>query len=272
MAWAIFGPFASAMAVAGAISKGGDQVAGWAVAGFLLLLGTGVHWLVSRARLEVSAAGVKLRQIGYTLETAWTNVETLRMDKGQEGFVTREPIKSRGAELLSSMRGVAFGLGRMPIYDGTARQLLRQHRYIPIEAFAWHVRHGELADDLNRLAPHVRTSSAAAPKVKPTPQQKRQDRIALAVIFGFTAVVLITVLLIPAAAYPHVIPGLWALFTTFFAAQAVWFARIAIRSGTKWLALLYVFAAIAIGLWSAVLWGEAISGKAPPKHVQRSGI
>ena len=155
MAWVICGPFAAAMVIAGAASKAGDQAAAWILAVFLLFVGMGIHLLVSSARLEVSAVGVKLRQIGYTLETVWTNVEMLRMDKGHEAFVTREPMKSRGAARLSSMRGVAFGIGRMPIYDGTARELLYQQRYIPIEAFAWHVRHGTLGDDLNRLAPHV---------------------------------------------------------------------------------------------------------------------
>ncbi len=232
LVWAIFGPFAAIMAVAGATStKGGDQLAGWFLAGFLLLLGMGVHWLVSRARLELSTTGVKLRQFGYMLETPWTNVEMLRMDKGQEGFVTREPMKSRGAAHLSSFRGVAFGMGRTPIYDRTARELLYQQRYIPIEAFAWHVRHGQLGDDLKRLAPHVQTASRAAePLAKPAPAQQRQNRRVLAMIFGCTALLLIAVCFIPAAAFGHILPGLWALVTSCFAVQGGWLARIAIRT------------------------------------------
>ena len=151
MAWVIFGPFAVGMAVVGVTSKGGDQFAGWATAGFLLLFGMGVHWLVSRARLELSVAGLKLRQVGYTLETCWTNVESLRMGQGTGSLCDQGADEEPGAAKLSSMRGVAFGFGRMPIYDRTARELLFQQRYIPIEAFAWHLRQGKLGDDLTRL-------------------------------------------------------------------------------------------------------------------------
>jgi hypothetical protein len=224
----------------------------------------GVHWLVSRARLEVSAAGVKLRQIGYKLETAWTNVEMLRMDKGQDAFVTREPMKSRDAARLSSVRGVAFGMGRTPIYDRTARELLFQQRYIPIEAFAWHVRHGQLGEDLKRLAPHLQTASAdAKPRTKPTPEQRRQNRIGLAMILGCTALLLIAALFVPAAVFRPMLPGLWALLATCFVVQGAWRARIAIRTGAKWMALLYILYALTMALWSVALWGEAISGKAP---------
>lgn len=66
----------------------------------------------------------------------------------------RAPLEGAGPERLAALRHVgAFGA---PLYDDEQNALLREQRFIPIEAFAWHLRRGTLAQDVARLAPHVR--------------------------------------------------------------------------------------------------------------------
>jgi hypothetical protein len=41
------------------------------------------------------------------------------------------------------------------LYDGEQQDLLAQRRFIPIDAFGWHLHRGRMRDDLVRLAPHL---------------------------------------------------------------------------------------------------------------------
>src|SRR5436190_12678337 len=59
-----------------------------------------MQWLIERARLEISPAGVRLRQTGYRLETSWSNVVEVRLERGHEAFIAQEPVGGKGLEML----------------------------------------------------------------------------------------------------------------------------------------------------------------------------
>jgi hypothetical protein len=41
------------------------------------------------------------------------------------------------------------------MYDAEQQHLLAERRFIPIEAFAWHLHQGRLREDIVRDAPHL---------------------------------------------------------------------------------------------------------------------
>lgn len=112
-----------------------------------------VTLLVRRARLTLTADGVRLKQTGYRLEMDWSHVTGMRLERGSEAFITTDPMTGKGAERLAKMR--TFGIGA-PLYNAEQQALLAEQHLIPIDAFAWHLRHGKLRDDIARFAPHLK--------------------------------------------------------------------------------------------------------------------
>jgi hypothetical protein len=49
----------------------------------------------------------------------------------------------------------------MRIYDDLQSRLLSERRFIPIEAFAYWLKHGQLRDDLARHAPAIGSGSSS---------------------------------------------------------------------------------------------------------------
>lgn len=109
---------------------------------------------MERAKLTLSPAGVKLKQAGYKLETDWENIVGLRLARGSEAFITGAPMTGKGASLLAWTSNV--GVAGAAFYDEGQRDLLQSGQLIPIEAFGWHFKHGNLAADIARYAPHLR--------------------------------------------------------------------------------------------------------------------
>jgi hypothetical protein len=82
------------------------------------------------------------------------------------------------------------------IYTPSQQAALDQHRLIPIEAFAWHLRHGQLQAELERYAPHLRaqlapglpapssTSAAAPPSAKGRPLKARDWLIIVLILLA----------------------------------------------------------------------------------------
>jgi len=62
-----------------------DRSAGALVCAILTLMVLGLHALISYARLELTAEGVRLRQIGMNLAAPWIDVAGLRLDRGHRG-------------------------------------------------------------------------------------------------------------------------------------------------------------------------------------------
>ena len=105
---------------------------------------------------------MKLYYLGGNLETPWSNVIGVRLDRGREGFFTREPLLGRGARRLAGVRGLAY-YGQ-PAYDEQQRQLMGKRRVIPIDAFASQLRHGPLLADVMRFAPWLQADCADGPR------------------------------------------------------------------------------------------------------------
>ncbi|HJT80651.1 MAG TPA: hypothetical protein VJ719_05590 [Chthoniobacterales bacterium] len=151
--WFVIGPFLLVFVLAAIFVPALDARVLLTTAGLVFLVVMPFDWIARWTRLELSPHGVRMRQFGYTLETPWTNIAEMRLRQGREGFVTKEPMTGKGAAVLSSFRGL--GVGRTRFYDDEQRELLGQRRFIPIEPFAWHLRHGKLADDIARRAPEI---------------------------------------------------------------------------------------------------------------------
>lgn len=151
--WYVLGPIILGLLIAG-LAEGGDEGRALLItAGLVFVIGLPFQLIVDRARLELSPAGVRLRQAGYELRATWDDIADIRLDWGREGFVTREPMTCKGAARLAAFRFV--GIPAAPFYDEEQRQLLAQRRFIPFEAFAWHLRRGAMAAEIARFAPQL---------------------------------------------------------------------------------------------------------------------
>ena len=72
-------------------------------------------------------------------------IERLRLDKGREGFVVRDPLEGPATSRLASIRG--FWIVGVPMYDAEQQRLMAGHRFIPIDPFAYLLRNGALPVD-----------------------------------------------------------------------------------------------------------------------------
>ncbi len=113
-------------------------------------------WAIAMARLEITPQGVNLRQLGFRLSTHWDNVESLYSVRGREGIVTIEPMVGAGVEKLRRTRG--FSLSGMPQYDSNQQQWLAEGRFIPIDAFGYWLRKGDLLKSINLRITNDKTS------------------------------------------------------------------------------------------------------------------
>ncbi len=146
--WLLIGPMLGFLLVMGLTSDAADRAAFFTTAGLLLLILLPFHLIVSRTRLVLSETGARLHQAGYRLEASWTDIEDLDLTPRRESFITCEPMAGKGAARLARFR-------TSPLYDDEQQRLLAEQRLIPIEAFAWHLRHGRMREDIERFAPHL---------------------------------------------------------------------------------------------------------------------
>ncbi|MBL0169428.1 MAG: PH domain-containing protein [Gemmatimonadaceae bacterium] len=153
--WWVLGPF---LVLGIAFTFSADQglkLGGIVVALIMSLLLLGWHWLAGRSRLEVSSRGVRLRELGGKLEVAWPEIIDMRTDRGHEGFITAQAMDNVGA------RRLAATAGPMQMHDASDLQLIGEHRFVPIKAFAVHLHRGDLRNNIAQCAPHLNTALAA---------------------------------------------------------------------------------------------------------------
>lgn len=151
-------------------SRGAGIIVALIMAAFLLLW----HWLVRRAWLEITPSGVRLHDSGGDLEATWQELIDLRTDPGYEGFITAWPMASKGAERIAASASV------MAMDDQRNRELIGARRFISIQAFAFHLRRGDLRPVIARYAPHLKAALDAqdaprAPKPPLAPEQRRRN-------------------------------------------------------------------------------------------------
>lgn len=223
------------------LTVGGTALAGW-------------EWIWRRTTLELSVAGLRLRQVGCTLETSWSNVADFHAEQSHEGFVLAEPIDTPGARRLASFGGLA------DMHHGAEAGWIAARRFVPIAAFGWHLRRGTLAADVSALAPHLAAAMSAArtppsaPRATPA-QRRRQAMVWLTV----GAVVVVSIVLgwiqppwthrLLDVAYAAVAP-----LVVLQAGMQTWrFAR-----GRQWgMTLLLALSTLVASGWCAVAWERA---------------
>jgi hypothetical protein len=111
--------------------------------------------LVWYTRLDLAPDVIRLRQIGYTLETDWSNLARLDETAGAQGLVLHRPMACRGARVLRTFRGVR--VGRMRMYGDDQAAWIGERRFVPIEAFAYWLEKGGLREELRRRGPGLAT-------------------------------------------------------------------------------------------------------------------
>jgi hypothetical protein len=158
--WWLFGPLVAAGAVMVLPADEGTRMAGAVLLMVGLVTLCAWEWLLRRTVLQLSADGLQLRQLGYTLQTPWSNVTGFHAEPGRQGFILLQPLDGPGARRLAFFSGTSV-LGA-PLYQGPQAELLAARRFIPVEAFAWHLFHGTLASEVAALAPHLAAAMGTA--------------------------------------------------------------------------------------------------------------
>ncbi|NRF69755.1 hypothetical protein HLB44_22375 [Aquincola sp. S2] len=250
--WWMFAPL-----LFGGLWLAGSAEAGAGAAGAVLLLVAGTalagwEWVWRRTTLELSAAGLRLRQVGYTLETPWSNVAGFHAERMHEGFVLAQPLDTPSA------RRLGFFSGLSGLHDGEQAGWIAECRFIPIEAFAWHLRKGTLVADVSARAPHLAAAMSAvnAPAPPAPPPAPAQRRRALALGLFVAAVIVLSAVLgwTQPAGLNRVLQIAYAVVAPLVALQAgigTWqFAR-----GRHWGMALLMAAVTLMALgWCAVAW------------------
>jgi hypothetical protein len=109
-----------------------------------------MYLILRRTRLVLSDDGVRLYQGGYELETDWENVADIDDEPGFEGLILHRAMDCAGAQTLNSYRNTT--VKGVCLFTDEQIQLIAEHRFIPLAAFAHSLNKGQLRDDLTQLA------------------------------------------------------------------------------------------------------------------------
>ncbi len=184
--WILFMPLAVPLAITALLVDAASDRAGlWFLSIAFTTVTLGIFWMIRRARLDIGPDGVVLRQIGFRFESPWSNIVAMRVDRGHESFVTAAPVAGKGASTVAAAASIA----PYAMYDAAQQSLLDEHRLIPIEAFAWHLRNAMMAREIRRFAPHLASDLAqldakTAKPAQPTTKLDRRSRWAVAGVIG----------------------------------------------------------------------------------------
>lgn len=157
---AMFGTFAAGGLALALVDDPGARAAGGFVALLMLACVGFGEWLIRFTRLEVSADGIDLRQLGYRLRSPWPNVVGWYGRPGRQGFVLAEPLTGKGPDRLAFASGTL--INGSPLYDTVQGDLLSQRRFVPVDAFDAHAARGTLAAAVRPHAPRLADAMAAA--------------------------------------------------------------------------------------------------------------
>ncbi len=251
--WIIFGPLlvsGGALAVFGAGEA--ERTGGSTLLVVFLAVALGMHALIRRARLELDAEGVRLRQIGFDLRVPWSRIAELSLERGREGFLTREPIDGDGAARLAGLR--RFGFLGAPMYSSDQQAAMAGRRWIPIEPFAWALRRGSLAADIARFAPDVPASTP--PATSPATQAKGFGTAAL--VIGLSLAVAALVAMSPAWWRSFIGVALAAVLASLLTLRAILSARNGFRGRSRVAGMLFSLLALLLALLAVAAWGGLV--------------
>ena len=143
-------------------------------------------------RLVVDTGGIALCQLGWSLSTTWENVAAARLIRGSEGLILRQPLNSKGANTLAAFRGV--GVAGAAYYGPEQQQLIAERRFIPLEAFEYWFRHGDLREVIVGRAPWIADNpdqpsiEAVAPPRQPMKRREIAKLISIVIILVWIGV------------------------------------------------------------------------------------
>lgn len=167
------------LAVGGAISSEPALIAAAVLVSAIALPILLLAW--RSARLHVSEEGIEVRQLGMRLSTSWNNIAALRIVKGSEGLVLHHALQGKGAARLAA--SAAVRVAGAPVYDAERQSLIAEHRFIPIEPFAYWLDRGNLREVLETHIPAgVRWESE--PGVAPNRLTPSRRLLLVAIIAG----------------------------------------------------------------------------------------
>jgi len=111
-------------------------------------------WVTWHSRLVLTEDGIAHHQLGYTVRSSWSNLQSLSLEPRCEALYLTEPgTKSRLLRWSSQLLGSgAPGAMRSVIGDPRA---LAEGRLIFLAPFIVHYRRGPLRHDLVRAAPQL---------------------------------------------------------------------------------------------------------------------
>lgn len=113
-----------------------------------------LYLILRRTRLVLSADCVNLYQFGYKLETDWGNLATLYDEPGAEGLVLHQSMDCPGARTFNNYRHTKIKGANL--YSDEQIQLIAEERFIPLNAFSYWLKKGQLRDDLLHGAPGLK--------------------------------------------------------------------------------------------------------------------
>ncbi len=254
--WWALGPFlllGLGLALFSDESRGAGVAIALLMAPFLLLW----HWLVGKARLEVSATGVRLHDFGGGCAAAWGDIVDLRVDRGHEGFITGAPLEGKGALHLAQTAGP------MQMHDERDLELIGARRFIPLKAFAFHLRRGDLRADIGRHAPHLLPALAAldappAPKPPLSPAARRRN--GLLALVGIAAIAGSFVLIAQGARWQtRFFTAAYAIIDPLFALTSGYYAWQLLKRKNWLLGVpILLFALVMVG-WTARNWTQLLA-------------
>jgi hypothetical protein len=98
----------------------------WWVVGFVALVFAAAFLIIWQSRLELTDEGIVHYQFGYTVRSAWENVESISLVRGAEGLYLRQP-GTHSALLRGSSRllNLAMGVSALPSLVGDPAALAR---------------------------------------------------------------------------------------------------------------------------------------------------
>lgn len=250
VSWVIFGPMILLFLGLALIDPASPFM--WVAAGFFALISISLSLLIRTARLEISPEGVRLAQVGYILETSWPNVIAVRLAPGTEGLVTSEALTGKGVARLAGVSG--FGMRGVPLYDEERQALLAQHRFIPIEAFAWHLRKGrQLRTDIIRFAPQLKGEFDASDTVVTDPSKDIKP-LKVAAILICLLLLGTALALCPPSWQDSALLSISRIVLPLLSIRAAYSTWNAFRAKASFLGTLFLLLTVVLLLWSVELW------------------
>jgi hypothetical protein len=108
--------------------------------------------LIWQSRLVLTPQGIAHHQFGYTVRSAWANLESLSLDRGKQRLILAKPGTRNRLLRISSEILDAIPVSRDFTGDSTA---FAEGRLITIAPFMSHWKRGRLREDLRQLAPQL---------------------------------------------------------------------------------------------------------------------